>query len=231
LELSVFDQEQEIQMADSWEDDDFEPVAPVAPKPPVKGAWDDEEEEEEEEVKEAPAGAEKKSPAAPKPKKDKKPKAGGPKAADETLADPVAEKLRQQRLVEESDFRATKELFGGQNKEERSLEGFIPKTEADYLEYATLVADKVTPFQKSFHYMSLLKHLSRAVSEPLKGADVKELASTLTVLANEKIKAEKAAEKGPTKSKGKAKRELKVDAAEDDFRNVPYDGPDDYDFM
>lgn len=56
--------------------------------------------------------------------------------------------------------------------------------------------------QKSFHYMSLLKHLSRAVSEPLKGADVKELASTLTVLANEKIKAEKAAEKGPTKSKG-----------------------------
>jgi hypothetical protein len=50
--------------------------------------------------------------------------------------------------------------------------------------------------------MSLLKHLSRAVSEPLKGADVKELASTLTVLANEKIKAEKAAEKGPTKSKG-----------------------------
>jgi hypothetical protein len=44
------------------EDDDFEPVAPVAPKPPVKGAWDDEEEEEEEEVKEAPAGAEKKSP-------------------------------------------------------------------------------------------------------------------------------------------------------------------------
>jgi hypothetical protein len=30
---------------------------------------------------------------------------------------------------------------------------------------------------------------------------------------------------------GKAKRELKVDAAEDDFRNVPYDGPDDYDFM
>jgi hypothetical protein len=43
------------------EDDDFEPVAPVAPKPPVKGAWDDEEEEEEE-VKDAPAGAEKKSP-------------------------------------------------------------------------------------------------------------------------------------------------------------------------
>jgi hypothetical protein len=51
------------------------------------------------------------------------------------------------RLVEESDFRATKELFGGDNKEERSLEGFIPKTEADYLEYATLVADKVIPFQ------------------------------------------------------------------------------------
>lgn len=50
------------------------------------------------------------------------------------------------RLVEESDFKATKELFGG-DKEERSLEGFIPKTEAEYLEYATLVAEKVTPFQ------------------------------------------------------------------------------------
>jgi hypothetical protein len=38
--------------------------------------------------------------AAPKPKKDKKPKAGGSKATDETLADPVAEKLRQQRYVQ-----------------------------------------------------------------------------------------------------------------------------------
>ncbi|GAQ79880.1 Translation initiation factor 3 subunit J [Klebsormidium nitens] len=211
-------------MADSWEDDDFEPAAPVAPQPPVKGAWDDEEEEEEE-VKETSAD---KPAAAAKPKKDKKPKAA-PK--DETLADPVAEKLRQQRLVEESDFKATKELFGG-DKEERSLEGFIPKTEADYLEYATLVAEKVTPFQKSFHYLTMLKQLSRVASEPLKGADVKDLASALTVLANEKLKAEKAAEKGGTKAKAKAKRELKVDAADNDYGAAgTYDDPDGYDFM
>lgn len=48
----------------------------------------------------------------------------------------------------------------------------------------------------------MLKQLSRVVSEPLKGADVKDLASALTVLANEKLKAEKAAEKGGTKAKG-----------------------------
>lgn len=48
----------------------------------------------------------------------------------------------------------------------------------------------------------MLKQLSRVVSEPLKSADVKEIASALTVLANEKLKAEKAAEKGGTKAKG-----------------------------
>lgn len=33
-------------------------------------------------------------------------------ADDGPLDDPIAEKLRQQRLVEESDFKATMELFG-----------------------------------------------------------------------------------------------------------------------
>lgn len=35
-------------------------------------------------------------------------------AEDDTpLDDPIAEKLRQQRLIEEADYQATMELFGG----------------------------------------------------------------------------------------------------------------------
>ena len=38
---------------------------------------------------------------------------GGAEEGGDALADPVAEKLRQQRLVEEADYKATLELFGG----------------------------------------------------------------------------------------------------------------------
>lgn len=55
--------------------------------------------------------------------------------------------MESRRLVEESDFKATRELFGTEKKkEEKSIDTFIPKTEAEFEEFAELVADRVTPF-------------------------------------------------------------------------------------
>ena len=52
--------------------------------------------------------------------------------------------------MEESDFKATKELFGGKKQQgEKSIDDFIPKTEAEFEEFAELVAGKVTPFSVS----------------------------------------------------------------------------------
>ena len=61
-----------------------------------------------------------------------------PRADDEPLDDPIAEKLRQQRLVEEADYAATMELFGSS----RELDGFIPKTNKEFEEFGKLVAAK-----------------------------------------------------------------------------------------
>jgi hypothetical protein len=53
------------------------------------------------------------------------------------------------RLVEESDYQHTTELFGAQKSSGggRTLDNFIPKSEDDFLEYAELLAQKLRPFE------------------------------------------------------------------------------------
>ena len=131
--------------------------------------------------------------------------------------------------MEEADFKATAELFAKKDGSEKSLETFIPKSESDFAEYAELIANKIRPYevcstfcralclvcigtpfpsgtdilgsciQKSFHYMGLLKNVMRLSMTPLKGADAKEISSSVTAIANEKIKAEKEAAAGKKK--------------------------------
>lgn len=47
--------------------------------------------------------------------------------------------------------------------------------------------------QKSFHYIGLLKAVMRLSVSNMKAADVKDVASSVTAIANEKLKAEKEA--------------------------------------
>lgn len=136
------------------------------------------------------------------------------------------------RLIEEADYKATKELFsGGKEKDEKNLDTFIPKSESDFLEYAELISHKLRAFEKSYHYIGLLKAVMRLSTTSLKGADAKDIASSVTAIANEKIKAEKEANAGKKKIGGK-KKQLNVDKPDEDF--IPadrYDALDDYDFM
>lgn len=214
-------------MDDDWDADDFTPVLPVLAKeePKLKSQWDDEDVEEEPKEEEKPKPV-------PKPKAEKKKeKVKKVVVEDEPLADPVAEKLRQQRLVEEADYQHTSELFGGKQRGSRSLEGFIPKSEDDFLEYAELLAQKLRPFEKSFHYKTLLKALMRHSVASLNASDAKEVSSSMTVIANEKLKAEKDATAGKKKT-GAKKKQLIVDKPDDDgLGGVSYDAVDDYDFM
>ena len=50
------------------------------------------------------------------------------------------------RLVEEADYKSTKELFGKKG-DEKTLENFIPKSESDFQEYAELISHKLVPFE------------------------------------------------------------------------------------
>ncbi|XP_074590635.1 uncharacterized protein LOC141846496 [Curcuma longa] len=175
---------EDANVKESWEDEDFEPV----PKP-------------EQAAKTMTSKAAVKSPG----KKDKLPEAKTSDVADEVLADPVAEKLRQQRLVEESDYKSTAELFARKG-DQKTLDNFIPKSENDFLEYAELLSYKICPHEKSFHYIGLLKAILRLSMTSLKAADAKEVAATASAIANEKLKAEKEANAGKKKQGAKKKR-------------------------
>ena len=53
--------------------------------------------------------------------------------------------------------------------------------------------------QKSYHYIALLKDVIRLSMTTLKAADAKDVASSVTAIANEKLKAEKEANAGKKK--------------------------------
>ncbi|KAL1537474.1 eukaryotic translation initiation factor 3 subunit J-A-like [Salvia divinorum] len=218
---------------EDWED---EPVPDLlSRKELLKGNWDDEdldvdgvkdswEDEDEEETKPEPPleKAVKKTAVKTEEKKVK-----GVEATKEAPLDPVEEKLRQQRLIEEADFKSTAELFG-KKVEDKTLENFIPKSESDFLEYAELISHKLRPYEKSYHYIGLLKAVMRLSLSSLKGTDAKEVASAVTAITNEKIKAEKEANAGKRKTVGK-KKQLHIGKTDDDVQRVVVDSYAGYD--
>lgn len=221
---------------DDWEAEDFQPTPA---KVELKSNWDDEDVdendikdswEEEDDDKPTPAPVVKPAPKTAAKVVEKKGKAvEAPKepSKDEPI-DPIADKLRMQRLVEEADYQATAELFGAKT-EAKSVDIFIPKSESDFLEYAEMISRKLVPYEKSFHYIGLLKAVMRLSVANMKAADVKEVASSVSAIGNEKLKAEKEAAAGKKKT-GK-KKQLHVDKPDDDLVSGPYGAMDDDDFM
>ncbi|KAK4758401.1 hypothetical protein SAY87_019702 [Trapa incisa] len=223
---------------EDWED---EQLTPLHSKEQPRSKWDDEDVDEndikeswEDEDEPAPM------PPPPPPPAEKALKKNAKKATDtkgkpvqvakvEEPLDPIAEKLRQQRLVEEADYRSTTELFAKKG-DEKSLDNFIPKSEGDFLEYAELISYKLRPLEKSYHYIGLLKAIMRLSMNSLKAADAKDIASSVTAIANEKLKAEKEANAGKKKT-GAKKKQLNLDKPDDDTVINAYDDVDDYDFM
>ncbi|XWS53562.1 hypothetical protein CRYUN_Cryun10bG0012100 [Craigia yunnanensis] len=199
-----------------WDDEDVDDTD-------IKESWEDEDEPPQQPVAKAP---EEKAPKKTASKVEKKGKTI--EVAKEEPLDPVAEKLRQQRLVEEADYRSTTELFA-KKSDDKTLDNFIPKSESDFAEYAELISHKLLPYEKSYHYIALLKAVMRLSMTSLKAADAKDIASSITAIANEKLKAEK--EATSKKKTGGKKKQLLVDKPDDDLVVNAYDGMDEYDFM
>lgn len=222
-------------MADDWEDweDEVELKLPAA-APAAAAAVKDVDESKfagEDEGEEEPAW----KASVPKPEQSKKqPKRyedRGAAAADEApLDDPIAEKLRQQRLVEESDFRNAQELFGS----DKTLDSLAPKSAKEFEEYGRLLAAKyLLAHSRSPQYKSLLKAVLKAALGPLPVQETKDLETTVAGIRADKVKAE-TAEKA-AKAKAGKKKSVNVGskggtAGLDDYQ---YDAPldDDYDFM
>lgn len=191
--------------------------------PPLPGAaaeekkdglkWEGEDEEEEEPAAVASA------PSVPRPAKKKtlKEKLREREEAEQRKAveraakvDPLADKLNKQRLVEQSDFAAAKDTFGGADAGDSALDSFLPKTEADFIEYAGMVAAKLTNYDNSAYYKVLLKEVLRKATENLSSEETKQISTSMTVLVNEKQKEEKA-KQGDKKKKKNQKKAVVMD--------------------
>ncbi|XP_051128556.1 uncharacterized protein LOC127249668 isoform X2 [Andrographis paniculata] len=122
---------------DSWEDEDEPAPAPAPepkaePPPPVK------------------------SPNKPVAKSSEKKEKVEPRK--DAVLDPIEEKFRQQRLVEEADLKTAAELFGKRG-DEKTLDNFIPKTESDFAEYAELISHKLRPYEMPKKLLHPLRQL------------------------------------------------------------------------
>ncbi|KAF4090912.1 hypothetical protein AMELA_G00031020 [Ameiurus melas] len=251
--------------SDSWDADEFEfePNEPLPPAPvllkdrwegedeedDVKDNWDDDDEEEqkvEEKKTEVKVPEKKKLGAKIKEKENEKKQEELRKRLEETQDDSqltpeeqAAEKLRVQKLQEESDLALAREAFGVDTTTTNSasgIEAMCPSTKEDFVAFEKLLRDKITPFEKSVHYSNFLESLFRELCISLELDDLRRINNSLSVLLTEKQKQEKEKAKGTKKKKklvlagGGLKAKMK-DAFED-YGDVDAGGYNEYeDFM
>jgi len=209
----------------SWEDEEVEaPLAQVSLSDPSR--WADEDREEGN-TKESWEQEDQQQPPHPQPQQQHQKrsfrKPGQVVPPQGPPQDPDGEKKYKQLMVEAADFENTREMFSGLDV----IDTKHPKDEKDFEALATLLAQKLAIFDKSYHFKEFLKSLYRQTAVSLKADDIKELSSVLGMVANEKMKAEKEKQK---KKKAPGKRTtLNVKS---DFDEEQEDVLDDYsDFM
>ncbi|XP_058237481.1 eukaryotic translation initiation factor 3 subunit J-B isoform X2 [Hemibagrus wyckioides] len=207
--------------SDSWDADNFEPNEPIKKaaglqdrwegedeEDDVKDNWDDEEEEEkkvEETKTEVKVPVKKKLGTKIKEKENEKEKKQEElrKRLQETETEAesqltpeelAAEKLRVQKLQEESDMALACEAFGVDTTTTNSasgIEAMCPSTKEDFVVFERSLRDKITQFEKSVHYSSFLESLFRELCISLELDDLKKINNSLSVLLTEKQKQEK----------------------------------------
>jgi hypothetical protein len=226
-----------------WDDDDYEvpDLTRVALRAATEDKFADEDAETAEEVaaREAKARADAQARAA-QIAREKAKAAVKTRVAydDDALDDPVAEKARRQRLVEEADLRAAKELFGDA---EVKLDEFEPKSKGEFEKFGSAIAYKyLTSRSESGFYTAGLKALLRVAMRDLTAAEAKDVETQVVATRTEKVKKEKsdaeAAKKlasGSKKGKGKFLNAGSKggDSGLDDYKYDVASPDDDYDFM
>ena len=78
---------------------------------------------------------------------------------------------------------------------------FRPATKTQFEQLRNIMVPILTSSSKKPHYALFLQEFAKQLAKDLPSDQIKKIASTLTTLSNEKMKEEKAAEKGGKKSK------------------------------
>jgi translation initiation factor 3 subunit J len=82
-----------------------------------------------------------------------------------------------------------------------SLPLFNPTTKTQFEQMRNTLTPIVSSNAKKAHYSLFLQEFAKQLAQDLPSDQIKKIASSLTTLSNEKMKAEKAADKGGKKSK------------------------------
>ncbi|ALC41726.1 Adam, partial [Drosophila busckii] len=123
--------------------------------------------------------------------------------ANMTSEEKLAEKLRLQKIQEESDLKSALDTFGVQSLG-NSLDSFNPQSKEEFKEFATALMWKITQSRESTQYPQFVEDLVRSLCVTLSAADIKKVKMSVESLHSEKLKMEKAvAKKAAAKNKGK----------------------------
>ncbi|CAI7606143.1 hypothetical protein PCG10_007201 [Penicillium crustosum] len=111
---------------------------------------------------------------------------------------------------------------------------FKPVTKDQFTRLTEALVPLLTPHSKKPHYSLWAQDFARKLVKDLPSAEIKKIASALTTASNEKMREERAADKGNKKSKA-AKTKISLNASRDPhIDNTNYQGDDDLgddDFM
>ncbi|XP_034477867.1 eukaryotic translation initiation factor 3 subunit J [Drosophila innubila] len=200
----------------------------------VKESWEDEEEKKDEEK---PTKTEV-VPVKTKPNKALKAKLEeqerlleeeeSKRLANLTAEEKLAEKLRLQKIQEESDLKSALDTFGVTSIG-GGLDAFNPESKEEFKEFGAALSWKVAQYRESPHFPQFIEDLVRGLCVNLSAADIKKVKMSTEVLHTEKVKMEKASsKKAAAKSKGKVT--LRTDHDDiDGYQKYGNDFTDDYD--
>merc|ERR1711974_592722 len=160
----------------------------------VKDDWKKSESEEEKQVKGRSEAA--KTDPMPSKKISKKNMTGKAciKQAPITEEEKLAEKLRMQKMEEDSKLQLARDLVG---LKENKIDTLVPVTKEDFDHFGKAVSEKIQTFSSSEYYTDLIENVTKDICVDLKPATLKKLKIHIDSLINAKIREEKIAKSKP----------------------------------
>lgn len=115
-----------------------------------------------------------------------------------------------------------------------SMPLFKPTTKDQFTRLSEVLLPLLTSHSKKPHYALWAQDFARQLVKELPSSDIKKIASTLTTASNEKMREERAADKGNKKTKAAKSKVSLVASRDNQIDSASYDGDDglgDDDFM
>jgi len=126
----------------------------------------------------------------------------------------MEKKIQLQKIVEEADMELTKDLFMDTDNASgtktctlatKSMESMNPSNVSELEEFKRFLLEKIRPIRNRPEYSLFLEGLIRELAFDLQVEQIKELSKVLSVVTNEKLRADKEA-KTKKKSSTASKR-------------------------